>query len=373
MLCIYFPVYAQDNAPEWFLKLPDGKNIVAYYAGLGSATNIKVARELALINALTDLGDSLDSRMSSLTTEFIDEVEGESITIAQEEVVKKVVTDLSIGGFKIVQAEEHPCGYEMFCSYVLIEYPLSPDINQENKSNNTNTRTENTDNTVPSWYLVPRAFDERYYYFSGFGSNPEKNKAINIAVIDSFKLQQTAYKGRMSSLVSEELYKTDTSITKDLEGKVKIVSENFITELFYQVKSDQEEFELCNKDTSFQEDYEISENVFLYFFDYTCESKDFYQNISIAGKIPQKTLIHYRWGGLDKIKVYQQTNGDYAAYVLIKLAVIQSDYETRIKKEQAIEQELTKEQEIEQELRRSEAFKALEEEMNKTEESNDNN
>ena len=355
ILCIYFPVYAQDNTPEWYLKLPDGKNIVAYYAGFGSATNIKVAGELALTNALKDLASALGAKLSQQTKEFIDEVAEELITNT-EEITRRVVSQQSIGGFKIVRNEEHSCGQEFFCSYILIEYPLSADINQENKLNNINTKTEDTNNTVPSWYLVPQLSDEHYYYFSGFGINSDKNKSINLAVIDSIKLLQNTLNGKISTQEKMLVVEENTSVTKELDSVTKIRSENFMTNFFYYIKSDQEELVGYCKDTSFQEDYEKSENVFRYFLDYTCESSDFIEELAIAGKIPQNTLIHYRWGNLEKIKTYKQADGNYAAYVLIKHDA----------KEFITEYKIKKKLEMEKKLIASDAFKELEEEINKT-------
>ena len=320
---------------------------------MGSAQNYKVARELALMEALEDLGSSLGAEISSLTKEFEEET-GSDTDIDLQKAIKNQLAEISLSGFKVIQIEEQmDCLPFNFCSYVLIGYPLAENINVQNELNYSNIKKNNKIRGAPFWYFSPQTSDEHSYYFAGFGNHRVREKAINIAVITAFKTLQTSLNGRISSLVNVFV---DQNIQTNFDEVTRITSDNFLSNKFITLENPSSD-EFC-KYFSFDEDFEKIGNMFEYYFIYECVSKvsDNSQGITVVGKIPQDVLYHYKKEGLENLIVNEQENGGYNAYVLIKHDIKEFN-----------ENKTSNDQEFKLKLK-NDAYKKLEEEMSRFQE-----
>jgi len=128
--------YAIDNAPDWFTEPNKNTEDTIYITGTAKSTDMGLARDKALLHAHSQLADQVHALASSLTTKQTVETNSKVTLDNIDQVVKKVVAESKMAGYKVVKTEMHPEGrYYRF--YSMISFPINQTylIQEEHQSN----------------------------------------------------------------------------------------------------------------------------------------------------------------------------------------------------------------------------------------------
>ena len=134
--------YAIDNAPDWFTEPNENTEDTLYITGTAKSTDMGLARDKALLHAHSQLADQVHALVSSLTTKQTIGTNSKITLDNIDQVVKKVVAEAKMSGYKVVKTEMHPEGrYYRF--YSMISFPVNQTylMQEEHQSNKD---TENT-------------------------------------------------------------------------------------------------------------------------------------------------------------------------------------------------------------------------------------
>ena len=112
------------NAPDWYLKLPDGENVVAYYPAYAEGDTIEKAKKQAIFEAQKDLAAALGAKLSQQTKEFIMQVGSDTIANDLDEVTKRVISEQSVAGYTQKELAPFTCKSKKIKVYILLEYVL---------------------------------------------------------------------------------------------------------------------------------------------------------------------------------------------------------------------------------------------------------
>jgi len=116
--------YAIDNAPDWFTEPNENTEDVLYITGTAKSTDMGLARDKALLHAHSQLADQVHALVSSLTTKQTVETNSKVTFDNIDQVVKKVVAEAKMAGYKVVETEMQPEGrYYRF--YSMISFPVN--------------------------------------------------------------------------------------------------------------------------------------------------------------------------------------------------------------------------------------------------------
>jgi hypothetical protein len=119
--------YAIDNAPDWFAELKKSKNGRLFVTGTAKSTNMALARDKALLHAHSQLADQIHALVSSLTNKQLVEANSEILIENIDQVVKKVVAEANMAGYKIEETELHPEG-KFYRFYAMISFPVDQSL-----------------------------------------------------------------------------------------------------------------------------------------------------------------------------------------------------------------------------------------------------
>ena len=128
--------YAIDNAPDWFTEPNENTEDVLYITGTAKSTDMGLARDKALLHAHSQLADQVHALVSSLTTKQTVETNSKVTLDNIDQVVKKVVAEAKMAGYKVVETEMQPEGrYYRF--YSMISFPVNQThlMQEEHQSN----------------------------------------------------------------------------------------------------------------------------------------------------------------------------------------------------------------------------------------------
>lgn len=115
--------YAIDNAPDWFAEVKKAEDGRLFVTGTAKSTNMALARDKALLHAHSQLADQIHALVSSLTHKQTVETDNEVAVDNLDQVVKKVVAEANMAGYKVEETEMHPEGrYYRF--YAMISFPV---------------------------------------------------------------------------------------------------------------------------------------------------------------------------------------------------------------------------------------------------------
>jgi hypothetical protein len=132
---------AIDDAPKFFLAPPQSSPDVIYVTGTGMSTSMSLARNKAILDAQSQLADQIDALVSSHTKQRLVDGMGDA-NIHTDQVIKKLVAEVSTSGYQIEEVEAMAQGYK-YRFYVLLGYPvgesnkLASYLNQQRMLNKT--------------------------------------------------------------------------------------------------------------------------------------------------------------------------------------------------------------------------------------------
>ena len=115
--------YAIDNAPDWFAEPNESKDGVLFVTGTAKSTSMALARDKALLHAHSQLADQIHALVSSLTNKQTVETNSEVTIENIDQIVKKVVAEANMAGYKVVETEVHPEG-KYYRFYAMISFPV---------------------------------------------------------------------------------------------------------------------------------------------------------------------------------------------------------------------------------------------------------
>ena len=115
--------YAIDNAPDWFAEPNESKDGVLFVTGAAKSTDMALARDKALLHAHSQLADQIHALVSSLTNKQTVETNSEVTIENIDQIVKKVVAEANMAGYKVVETEVHPEG-KYYRFYAMISFPV---------------------------------------------------------------------------------------------------------------------------------------------------------------------------------------------------------------------------------------------------------
>jgi hypothetical protein len=115
--------YAIDNAPDWFSEPNESKDGVLFVTGTAKSTDMALARDKALLHAHSQLADQIHALVSSLTNKQTVETNSEVSIDNIDQVVRKVVAEANMAGYKVIETEVHPEG-KFYRFYAMISFPV---------------------------------------------------------------------------------------------------------------------------------------------------------------------------------------------------------------------------------------------------------
>ena len=128
--------YAIDNAPNWFAEPNENTEDTLYITGTAKSTDMGLARDKALLHAHSQLADQVHALVSSLTTKQTIETNSKVTLDNIGQVIKIVVAEAKMSGYKVVETEMHSEGrYYRF--YSMISFPVNKTylMQEEHQSN----------------------------------------------------------------------------------------------------------------------------------------------------------------------------------------------------------------------------------------------
>jgi len=115
--------YAIDKAPNWFTEPNESKDGVLFVTGTAKSTDMALARDKALLHAHSQLADQIHALVSSLTNKQTVETNSEVTIENIDQIVKKVVAEANMAGYKVVETELHAEG-KYYRFYAMISFPV---------------------------------------------------------------------------------------------------------------------------------------------------------------------------------------------------------------------------------------------------------
>lgn len=112
-------------SPAWFLSPPVSNQYVVFTSGSSVSTSLSMSRNKAILDAQTQLADQISSVISGMTRQYerdygVNTVNSMTDT---EVVVRKIVSEVDISGYRVEQIEIKPEG-RFYRTYVLLAYPI---------------------------------------------------------------------------------------------------------------------------------------------------------------------------------------------------------------------------------------------------------
>jgi len=123
-----------DETPKWYTEYPDDKdkdgNVVkSYHVGYSENETVEHAKSNSIYEAQKSLGQSINARMNSRSEEFLAFEGSDTIAAGLEEAIKRVVKDVSVGGYVIQETHLSTCSSIYFQAWTLLEYDLDNEKN----------------------------------------------------------------------------------------------------------------------------------------------------------------------------------------------------------------------------------------------------
>ena len=115
--------YAIDKAPNWFTEPNESKDGVLFVTGTAKSTDMALARDKALLHAHSQLADQIHALVSSLTNKQTVETNSKVTIDNIDQIVKKVVAEANMAGYKVVETELHSEG-KYYRFYAMISFPV---------------------------------------------------------------------------------------------------------------------------------------------------------------------------------------------------------------------------------------------------------
>ena len=110
--------------PDWFVE-QDEKEGSIFSTGTGSAPDIQLSVDIAILNAKTVLADRLNGKLSSMTKNYISKVgqSNKDIGVIEEleKTARNLIAEVDVSGYKVSKMEVNPVGTQ-FRTFVQLEY-----------------------------------------------------------------------------------------------------------------------------------------------------------------------------------------------------------------------------------------------------------
>ncbi len=118
-----------DETPKWYTKYPDGKDkdgkvVKSYHVGYSENETIEHAKSNSIYEAQKSLGQSINARMNSRSEEFLAFSGSDTIAADLDDAIRRVVLDVSVGGYIIQETHLSTCNSIYFQAWTLLEYDL---------------------------------------------------------------------------------------------------------------------------------------------------------------------------------------------------------------------------------------------------------
>ena len=116
-----------QSMPEWFIKPPQGSDMLIYVRGTAVSDQIQLALDFATNAALRDLGKKVETRLASKSKETIkqagigeDQVSKTEINFISSTVMDEVI----VSGYEAVKTKPVTLDNGSYRMYVLLKYPV---------------------------------------------------------------------------------------------------------------------------------------------------------------------------------------------------------------------------------------------------------
>ncbi len=119
------PSQVVDDLPDWCMTMPESDGSL-FACGIGSSTDLTMARSKATLDAKRQLADMIDSEISSRMDDFLSSIGAttqENIKKQSEIVTKNVTVEASLSGYKQADQEVQAIN-NSYQAYILLEYPI---------------------------------------------------------------------------------------------------------------------------------------------------------------------------------------------------------------------------------------------------------
>lgn len=115
--------HAIKNAPDWYTEPHESKDGVLFTTGTAKSTDMALARDKALLNAHSQLADQIHALVSSLINKQTIESNSEMSIDNVDQIVRKVVAEANMAGYKVIETEVYPEG-KYYRFYAMISFPI---------------------------------------------------------------------------------------------------------------------------------------------------------------------------------------------------------------------------------------------------------
>jgi hypothetical protein len=114
-----------NSSPAWFLSPPVSNQHVVFTSGSSVSTSLSMSRNKAILDAQSQLADQISSVISGITKQYERDYGVNTVNsmVDTEVVVRKIVSEVDISGYRIEQVEIKPEG-RFYRTYVLLAYPI---------------------------------------------------------------------------------------------------------------------------------------------------------------------------------------------------------------------------------------------------------
>ena len=117
-----------ESIPEWFLKPPQGSDLLLYVRGSAVSDQLQLAIDLATNAALRDLGKKVETRLASKAKETIRQAGMGEDQVSKTEInliSSTVVDEVTVSGYEAIETKLVKLDNGSYRSFVLLKYPVA--------------------------------------------------------------------------------------------------------------------------------------------------------------------------------------------------------------------------------------------------------
>ena len=117
-----------ESIPEWFLKPPQGSDLLLYVRGSAVSDQLQLAIDLATNAALRDLGKKVETRLASKTKETFRQAgmgEDQASKTEINLISSTVVDEVTVSGYEAIETKLVKLDNGSYRSFVLLKYPVA--------------------------------------------------------------------------------------------------------------------------------------------------------------------------------------------------------------------------------------------------------
>ena len=118
----------QQSIPSWFIKVPNGNEIVMYVRGTAVVDTLQGSIDSATNAALRELGKKLETRLNSKIKETVRQA-----GIGEDQVTKSemnrvssfIIKEVTISGYEVAETKLAKLDNGSYRSFILLQYPIA--------------------------------------------------------------------------------------------------------------------------------------------------------------------------------------------------------------------------------------------------------